>query len=159
MNLKIREAIIDDYKDICNLTLEVHKLHLKNRPDVYLDIDNPMQMEYFKELLDSSNTKVFVVEDIDTNEIIANAVVKVMETQSLPIFVQKRFAFVDEFCVKSVYRKKGIGKLLFNYVKDFARKEGALSLQLVVWEFNKDAISFYEKSSMSTRNRRMELNL
>lgn len=33
------------------------------------------------------------------------------------------------------------------------RVEGASSLQLVVWEFNKDAIDFYKKIGMSTRNR------
>lgn len=159
MNFKIREAIIDDYNSICNLTLEVHKLHLKNRPDVYLNVDTPLQMEYYKELLNSSDAKVFVVEDIDTKEITANAVVKIMKTQNLPIFVQKKLAFIDEFCVKSNYRRNGIGKLLFNYIKGYAKKEGASSLQLVVWEFNKDAIAFYEKLGMTTRNKRMELKL
>lgn len=159
MNLKIREAIIDDYNSICRLTLEVYKLHLKNRPDVYLDVDNPLQVEYYKELLNSSDVKVFVVEDTDSRVITANAVVRIMKTQNLPIFAQKKFAFIDEFCVKSNYRRNGIGKLLFNYIEDYARKEGALSLQLVVWEFNKDAIAFYENLGMTTRNKRMELKL
>ena len=37
--------------------------------------------------------------------------------------------------------------------------EGASSLQLSVWEFNQDAINFYEAVGMSMRNRKMELNL
>jgi diamine N-acetyltransferase len=32
-------------------------------------------------------------------------------------------------------------------------------MQLTVWEFNKNAIKFYESLGMSTMNRRMELKL
>ncbi|WP_346962231.1 GNAT family N-acetyltransferase [Clostridium sp.] len=65
----------------------------------------------------------------------------------------------DDFCVKASKQKKGIGRLLFEYIVDYAKTEEALSLQLIVWEFNKDAIKFYESLGMSVRNRRMELNL
>ena len=39
MNLEIREAIANDYIDINNLVVEVHNLHVKNRPDVYSEVD------------------------------------------------------------------------------------------------------------------------
>jgi ribosomal protein S18 acetylase RimI-like enzyme len=65
----------------------------------------------------------------------------------------------DDFCVKSSHQKKGIGRVLFQHIVEYSKTEGASSLQLVVWEFNKDAIKFYETLGMSTRNRRMELNL
>ena len=69
-------------------------------------------------------------------------------------------AYIDDFCVNSNYKKNGIGRLLlFQYIVDYVRAEGASSLQLVVWEFNKGAICFYEKIEMSTRNKKMELNL
>lgn len=35
MNLRVREATENDYIDISNLIIEVHKLHVKNRPDIF----------------------------------------------------------------------------------------------------------------------------
>ena len=112
MDLKVREAVVNDYAVINNLVVEVHNLHVENRADVYVNADTPLMREYF-----------------------------------------------DDFCVKSSHQKNGIGRFLFQYIVDYSKTEGASSLQLVVWEFNKDAIKFYETLGMSTRNRRMELNL
>ncbi|MDN5317525.1 MAG: hypothetical protein PWR08_1650, partial [Thermoanaerobacterium sp.] len=63
MNIKIREATQNDYESISTLVKEVHSLHVKNRPDVYADVDNPFTEERFKEILDDDKTKIFVAED------------------------------------------------------------------------------------------------
>jgi len=158
MNLKIREANNNDYNEVYKITMEVHKLHLKNRPDVYLDIDNPLGKEYFNDLLNSINTKVFLVEDTDRKELMAYSIIQIMTTKN-PIYIPKTFVYVNDFCVKSNFKRNGIGKLLFSHIVDYAKTENATSLQLNVWEFNKDAIKFYEQLGMSTRNRVMEFNL
>jgi len=158
MNLKIREANNNDYNEVYKITMEVHKLHLKNRPDVYLDIDNPLGKEYFNDLLNSINTKVFLVEDTDRKELMAYSIIQIMTTKN-PIYIPKTFVYVNDFCVKSNFKRNGIGKLLFSHIVYYAKTENATSLQLNVWEFNKDAIKFYEQLGMSTRNRVMEFNL
>lgn len=159
MNLKIREATSNDYIDISNLVLEVHNLHVQNRPDLYLEVDNPFLKDRFEDLLKSDNTKLFVAEDTHSNELVAYSIVQIMTSRAIPILIPLKFAYIDDFCVKSTYQKNGIGKLLFNHVVDYAKTEGASSLQLNVWEFNEKAINFYESLGMTTRNRRMELNL
>ena len=159
MNLKIREAIANDYIDIRNLVIEVHNLHVKNRPDIYLDVDNPFEKEKFEDLLNSNNTNLFVVEDTDNKELLAYSIVEIMSTRSIPILIPSRFAYIDDLCVKSIHQKKGIGKMLFKYLVDYAKVEGASSIQLNVWEFNENAIKFYESLGMLTRNRRMEIAL
>jgi ribosomal protein S18 acetylase RimI-like enzyme len=159
MSLQVREAIINDYIEINNLVKEVHSLHVKNRPDVYEEIDTPLIKEDFYDLLNSGNTKVFVVEDINNKELVAYSIMKIMAHRSIQILTPMTFAYIDDFCVKSSKQKKGIGRLLFEYIVDYAKTEGSLSLQLIVWEFNKNAIKFYESLGMSVRNRRMELDL
>ncbi|MDP4134176.1 MAG: GNAT family N-acetyltransferase [Bacillota bacterium] len=159
MNLKIREAIANDYISISNLVKEVHNLHVKNRPDVYLKVDNPFQKEQFEDLLNSNNTKIFVVEDTNSKELMAYSIVQIMISRNIQILIPSQSAYIDDFCVKSSYQKKGIGKLLFEYILDYAKAKGASTVQLTVWEFNKNAIKFYESLGMSTRNRRMELNI
>ncbi|WP_202127811.1 GNAT family N-acetyltransferase [Clostridium sp. C2-6-12] len=158
MNFIIRKANSNDYMEVCKLTIEVHKLHLKNRPDVYLDIENPLETNHFYDLLNSDNTKLFVVENKDNKELVAYSIIQVMNTKS-PIYIPKRFIYIDDFCVKSNYKRNGIGRLLFNYIIDYSKSEKATSLQLNVWEFNQEAIKFYENMGMSTRNRRMEFDI
>lgn len=159
MNFKIREGSEFDYVDIRNLVNEVHDLHVKNRPDVYLDVDNPFEKERLEEILNSGNKKLFIVEDVDSKELVAYSIVQIMIPRNIQILIPSKFAYIDDFCVKSTYQKKGIGRLLFDHIVDYAKTEGALSIQLTVWEFNENAIKFYESLGMSTRNRRMELNL
>ena len=110
MNLKVREAISNDYNDVSNLTIEVHNLHFKNRPDVYVDVNNPLLKEHFNDLLNTNNTKLFVVENMDNRELVGYSIVKIMNTQSMPILIPRKFAFIDDFCTKSSYKKNGIGK-------------------------------------------------
>lgn len=148
-----------DYTELNALVSEVHKLHVKNRPDVYVDVDTPLGKEYLQEILNSSDTKVFVVENMNNKELLAYSIVRIMANRNIQILIPMALAYIEDFCVKVSQKKKGIGKLLFEYVKDYAKSQGALSLQLIVWEFNKNAIKFYEAMGMSTRNRRMELNL
>ena len=159
MYLKIREAIANDYIDIKNLVVEVHNLHVKNRPDVYLAVDNPLLKERFENLLNSNNTKIFVVEDSDSEELLAYSIVQIMTQRNIHLLIPCKFTYIDDFCVKSNYNKNGIGKSLFKYIVDYAKVEGASSIQLTVCEFNENAIKFYEAVGMSTRNRKMELYL
>jgi ribosomal protein S18 acetylase RimI-like enzyme len=110
-------------------------------------------------LLNSSDTKLFVVENIDNKNLGVYCIVRIMTTSCLPIIIQNRFVYIDNFCVKDSYKRNGVGKLLFQYIVDYAKSEGASSLQLSVWKFNQDAVNFYKAMGMSMRNRKMELNL
>lgn len=157
MNYEIREANNHDYTGIAQLTMEVYNLHLKNRPDVYLEIENPLSKEFFNDLLNSNTTKIFIVENTDNKLLVAYSILQIMNTKN-PIYIPKKYIYIDDFCVKSNLKRTGIGKLLFNHILDYAKLENAAALQLNVWEFNQDALKFYESMGMSTRNRMMELN-
>lgn len=159
MRLIIREAIKSDFINIKAMVIEVHKLHVENRPDVYLDIDKPLDERDFYELVNSNYRKVFVVEDTITRELLAYSIVRIILNDNSKILVHKKVVFIDEFCVKSNFRRQGIGKMLFNYIVKYSEKEGASSLQLAVWEFNREAIIFYDSLGMMTSNRKMELIL
>lgn len=158
MNFAVREAVHEDFAEVNKLIYEVHQLHRKNRPDVYLDLENPLKREEFDTLLSSGNTKLFVVQNEDSKEIVAYSQLQIMKTQN-PIYIPKTYVYIDGFCVKSSCKRSGVGKLLFRFVVEYAKAQNAASLQLTVWEFNQDAIRFYEAMGMSTRNRHMELGL
>lgn len=156
MSLKIRECCYEDYEAVAYLVMQVHRLHLKNRPDVYCHVEEPMEKERFKAVIDGED-KLFVAEW--DGKIAAYAIVRMMETLSLSMIKHKKYAYIDDFCVDANMKRKGIGKSLFEHIMEYAKTQKAESIQLSVWEFNKDALGFYEALGMKTRNRRMELDI
>lgn len=50
--------------------------------------------------------------------------------------------------VDEAYRRKGIGKALFQAVQSRARRLGAKRIDLMVWSHNKVAVTAYESCSM-----------
>lgn len=53
-----------------------------------------------------------------------------MTARSLNILVPSKYIYVDDLCVKSTYQKRGIGKMLFNHIVDYAKSNDASSIQL-----------------------------
>lgn len=160
MSFKIREATVKDYNGIKELIMEVHKLHVQNRPDIYNDVKEVISKEIFESLLRSYDTEVFVVENEENNEIVGYSTIKLTYMPSMSEAVLPReVAFINDFCIKSTYRNKGLGGQLFRSIKKYLRNEEMSTIELFVWEFNKDTIRFFEKMGMSTMNRKMELKL
>lgn len=159
MNLIVREAIMKDYEELNILVKEVHDLHVNNRPDVYVDTEIPLEYDYFAELLEKRNSRIFVVEDMKSEKLLGYSIVNIMNPKSISILKNKKFLYIDDIMVKSSFKMNGIGKRLFNHIKEFAKNNEVESIQLNVWSFNEDAIKFYEYMGMKNRNIRMEMTI
>lgn len=57
----------------------------------------------------------------------------------------KRIFFLEDIFVVENVRKKGVGKELFNFCLEEAKKQGCCELQWTVLTWNEDAIGFYER--------------
>ena len=154
----IREACVNDFEQISKLVSEVHQLHVSNRPDVYVDTSEPFTYDDFLQLLQEPNSKLFVIHSTD-QVIVGYSILNILQTRSLAITKPSTYAYIDDLCISAACKHQGYGTRLFNYLKDYAKEQGATSLQLTVWEFNEPAIAFYESVGMKTRNRRLEINL
>lgn len=64
--------------------------------------------------------------------------------------------FVDDLCVSEKARGKGLGAKLYEYVVDFALKNGCYNVTLDVWSCNEQAVKFYEKCGMKVQKVIME---
>lgn len=154
MNIEIREAVEADFPAIHELMLEVHRLHLESRPDVYRDID-PLTEEYYRTMLSDST----VLLAMDGDHAAGFCVVQIRPSYSNPLLISRKIAFMEDLCVHSDYRRKGIGKQLFEVSCRMAKEDGAETLELMVWSFNENAVRFYEELGMKAKNVTMELKL
>ena len=159
MNTIMRNAKFSDFNDVNNLMLELHNLHVKNRNDIFKATDSPMKEEYFKDLLNNQDVKLFVIENLENSEIVGYSNLKLMNTPNIDIVVKSKYIYIDDFCIKQAYKRKGIGKKLFNFILEYAKQQGVESVQLNVWSFNEDAIEFYNFMGMKERNVRMEMRV
>ena len=67
-----------------------------------------------------------------------------------------RIAFLDELYLQENARGKGIGKKLFDYVLEYAKKLGCYNLTLNVWEGNDSAMQFYKNIGLRIQKIGME---
>lgn len=64
--------------------------------------------------------------------------------------------YIDDLCVDETARNAHIGSLLYEYVLDYARKNGYYNVTLNVWTGNDNAIKFYEKMGLKIQKMGME---
>jgi ribosomal protein S18 acetylase RimI-like enzyme len=149
----IRKATKDDIPRILILLGEVNKIHADARPDIF-----KRQTKYddkdLKACLEKPGIFVFVA---DEEGVVAGYLIGFVHDQKdNSLLADRRYFYVDNFCVDSAYRKQGIGHELFRQATITARENLCTSLELNVWELNPDAKAFYLSLGMKPQRTEME---
>lgn len=158
MNLNFRKACEKDAVKIAEMLIDIGALHHKGRPDVYKANLQKYNEKEITEILKDEKSPVYVVTDEEDNVAgYAFCIIKtVEETKAL---VGRKYLYIDDFCVDGKYRKAGVGTFLMEKVLEEAKKSDVSSIELNVWEFNENAIKFYEKCGFRTQKKEMEFVL
>ena len=64
--------------------------------------------------------------------------------------------YIDDLCVLEGFRKKHVGRQLYEYVLETAKENGCYNVTLNVWECNPGARKFYEKCGLQVQKTGME---
>ena len=70
-----------------------------------------------------------------------------------------RTMIIDALAVEEGWQRRGVGRLLMDHAIEWARSHDAQSVELRVFEFNTDAIAFYESMGLRTLTRILSLSL
>lgn len=157
MEILLRDFTFDDFESINILMNQVHKLHLENRPDIYVKIDTPLSENDFKNIVQNENAIAILAEN--NGEILGFCIVAIRQPSKNPILVPRKIAYMEDLCVRQDYQNKGLGKQLYTEVLNRIRKFDVDSLELMVWSFNEDAIAFYKNMGMTPKSYIMEVKL
>ncbi|SHH88240.1 GNAT family N-acetyltransferase [Clostridium grantii] len=155
--LIIRDFNINDFTDFSILMNEVHDLHVENRPDIYKDTDEVISKEDFIKIVNDEKI-ISILAQIDS-VVVGLCIISIKNIPDNNVSIPRNIAYMEDLCVLESYRKQGIGKELFYEGKKRALQINVDSLELMVWEFNKMELEFYENKNMKTRSRIMELKL
>ena len=138
---------ITDYIEINNLAKQVHRLHVKWRPDLYLDIDEVIKKEDLKEKIQSNEIIVAKMQ----NNIVGYVTFNIQEKNN-PIMRYRKQLQIEAICVDENNRCKGIGTELLKHLKNIAKEKNCTDMYLTVNEENINAIKLYEKFGFKVKS-------
>ena len=154
IKMKIELADIEELEEINELAKQVHKIHVKWRPDIYKDVEKVIDKSFFEKLI---TDKQIYVAKLD-NKIVGYLMFMIKE-QNNPVMNFKKYLIIDTICVNENYRKKGIGTELLEYAKEIAKKYDCTDLQLNVSPENVNAINLYEKFGFTVKGISYSMNI
>ncbi|MEK9198520.1 GNAT family N-acetyltransferase [Ureibacillus sp. FSL E2-3493] len=157
MKINIVSTKGEDFNAVNVIVKEGQDQHAEALPKIFKKVEQVMLESYFQQLLAESNCDILIAKENQT--VIGFAVVEIKKSPAFESMVERKYAYINDFGVKSNYKRGGVGTALFNACVEWSKEKGAQSLELNVWEFNEQAISFYERFGMKTMSRKMTLNL
>lgn len=157
MPIQIRTATIDDFPAIAPIARESQEIHAQGQPTIFRSDTPGFSEEYLRHLIEDETSDAYVAED--DGHIVGYVFLHVRPLSFLDFFQKQTVAIISNIAVTTSVRRKGIGQLLFETSLQWAKKHNADRLELNVWEFNKNAIAFYERNGMQTLTRTMSLPL
>ena len=155
--MEIRFATEADLPAVNLLRRQVNDLHAAGRPETFPAGFGADLRDYLYEIFRDPDKDVVVAER--DGAVVGFAILHSVRRPATPYMYERRYLDVDEFCVDAAARRQGVGTALMEFVKRTARERGFARLELNMWEFNRDALAFYEAQGFETYRRYMEVKL
>lgn len=153
----IRNAENKDIDAVSALLSQVLELHAKIRPDVFMSGTTKYSREELADIFADESRRTFVAEE--NGRVLGYAFCIVKMPSFASTMKPRKALFIDDLCVDEAARGKAVGRRLFDFAKEQARRLGCCEITLNVWEGNDGAKAFYEKMGMKPRETQMELIL
>ncbi len=145
--MEIRKLTESDYDAVMELYYELDELHVKARPDyfVHREKDETYPRDAFIHNLSCPGDLELGAFD---GELLVGLVRATLWEESGMVKDVKTVC-LDNIYVLPAYRRRGIAAKLFAEVESWAKAQGAIRLDLHVWDFNKRAIAMYKAMGMT----------
>ena len=143
----IRRACEKDIPRINDLLSQVLDVHHEIRPDLFKPDTRKYNDLQLAALLADDLRPVFVYED-DDGVVQGYAFCVLEHPVGNNIMTPVKTLYIDDLCVDKDARGEGIGRKLFEYVKEYAKDTGCYNVTLNVWEGNGSAKEFYRRMGL-----------
>lgn len=151
----IRRATTNDINGIDKLLLQVLTVHHNGRPDLFKSNSRKYNDDELIAIINDDTKPIFVASD-EQNNISGYAFCIFQQHINDNILTDIKTLYIDDLCVDENTRGKHIGKQLYEYVLQFAKKSGCYNVTLNVWTCNENAKRFYEKQGLTPQKIGME---
>ena len=156
--MQIRRAKETDMDGLNKLLMQVLMVHHNGRPDLFKPNAKKYTDEELKEIIGNDMSPIFVGVD-ENDEVLGYAFCQFIQHIDNNILTDIKTLYIDDLCVDEEKRCMHIGKQLYEYVLDFAKKQGCYNVTLNVWSCNENAMKVYEKCGLVPQKVGMEVIL
>ena len=155
--MNIRFAQDDELNQVNALRKQVNDLHVAGKPDVFKPGFCDELRDFIHVIRNDPEQDIVVAEQDGT--ILGFAVLHHIRKPENPFMYERDFLDIDEFCVDEAHRRQGVGTALMDYIREYAQAKGFHRIELNMWEFNRDALAFYEAAGFTTFRRYLEMTI
>jgi len=153
----IRFAKENELVRVNELRKQVNDLHVEGEPDVFKEGFNDELRDHVYDIWNDSEQEIVVADSDGT--ICGFAVLHHIVKPATPFMYERDFMDVDEFCVDKEYRRQGVASEIITFIRKYAKERGFNRIELNMWEFNQDALAFYEAVGFKTYRRYLEMKV
>jgi ribosomal protein S18 acetylase RimI-like enzyme len=146
-SMLIRRAQTCDIPGIAKLLLQVAQVHADGRPDLFMSGGTKYTDDELANIIADNDRPIFVAVD-ESNEVLGYAFCIFEDYAGDTVRTPIKTLYIDDICVDPAARGKHVGTAVYDYVIDFARREGFYNVTLNVWSYNPGAQAFYEAMGM-----------
>ncbi len=154
----VRRAEIKDISGLLRLLVQVDMVHHIGRPDLFKGPATKYNEEELKSIINGSTTPVFVCVD-ENDYVLGHAFCVHKQEVDDSVMTDIKTLYIDDICVDEKCRGKHVGKMLYDYVLEYAKKIGFYNITLNVWTCNPGAMKFYESLGLQPQKIGMEMIL
>ena len=154
---RVRRAEAKDIPAILKLLVQVDMVHHNGRPDLFRGPATKYSAAELEQILADEKTPVFVCTD-EQDRVLGHGFC-ILQHSGGKLMVEHTTLYVDDICVDEAARGQGVGRALFERIRDYAREQGAYNVTLNVWTCNPGAMAFYEKLGLVPYKTGMEMIL
>ena len=155
--MEIRFAAETELDRVNELRKQVNDIHIAGKPTVFKPGFPDELRDYIHEIRSDPEKEIIVAEFDGT--ICGFAVLHHVRKPETPYMFERDYLDIDEFCVDQAFRRQGIAAALIGFIRAYAKEKGYHRIELNMWEFNQDALAFYEAVGFSTYRRYMEMTV
>ncbi len=151
--MELRFAQVQDVDGIIALLKQVGQVHHEGRPDIFRAGAQKYSPEQVRAMLDTSDP-IFVA--VEAGAVLGYGFCLLKTYENDPVIADHKELYIDDLCVDTSCRGRGIGKKIYQEIFRYAKKIGCYNVTLNVWSCNPGAMKFYEKLGLVPQKIGME---
>lgn len=155
--MTVRFAQEMESERVNELRKQVNDLHVNGRPDIFKPGFSRELADHIDTIWNDPDQKIVVCER--EGVICGFAVLHHIRKPENPFMFERDFLDIDEFCVDEAQRRMGVATEMIAFIRSYAKTQGFDRIELNMWEFNGDALAFYEAVGFTTYRRYMEMRI
>ena len=152
---EVRWARENELERVNELRMQVNALHVAGKPEGF----KPGFPEELRNYIYAihKDPEQFITVAVKDGTICGFAVLHHINRPENPFMKERDFLDIDEFCVDEAFRRQRIASEMIAFIREFAKEKGFHRIELNMWEFNQEALAFYEAAGFQTFRRYMEM--